>query len=252
MKTVIVPALLLFATAGSAQAGDAFVEGGVDLSYGLLAEVAYDDPVGSLFTVNARDGTRIIPQRLRRTPWSSAAALSLGYRFGGRFFARATYRHFGSQEVVADGLFFFNPANPSQVSATFPQRLSTTAHGFFLGTGIEFDLGEAWFADLSLEAGAAYLRAAGVRDVGTVIEQPFPPRTRVNPAYGAGLTLGRRLDPRLALLGTVNWNRLGRADSDAAPDIGGGPRFAPGVRPTASITGDLTVASLLLALRFTF
>src|SRR4051812_9560882 len=152
LKTAIMSVMLLFTTVGSAQAGDAFVEGGVGLSYGLVAEVAYDDPVGSLFTVNARDGTRIVPQRLRRTPWSSAAALSLGYRFGRLFFARATYRHFGSQEVVADGFFFFNPTNPSQVSATFPQHLSTTAHGVFLGTGIEFDLGEAWFADLSLEA----------------------------------------------------------------------------------------------------
>src|SRR3954451_11634176 len=27
-----------------------------------------------------------------------------------------------------------------------------------------------------------------------------------DPAYGAGLTLGRRLDPHLALLATVNWH----------------------------------------------
>src|SRR6185312_14184699 len=112
-----------FAPAGSAQADNAFIESGVGLSYGLLEKVAYDDPVGSLFTVNSRNETRIVPQHQHRTPWSSAAGLSLGYRLGGRFFARATYRYFGSQEVVADGLFFFNPTNPSQVSATFPQRL---------------------------------------------------------------------------------------------------------------------------------
>src|SRR4051812_15324380 len=110
--------MLSFATAGSAQAGDAFVEGGVGLSYGLLTDVAYDDPVGSLFTVNARNGTRIVPQGLHRTPWSSAAALSVGYRFGELFFARTTYRHFGTQDAVADGFFFVNPTNPSQVSGT--------------------------------------------------------------------------------------------------------------------------------------
>jgi hypothetical protein len=244
---------LLTLAAAPAQAAGGFLEGGVGALYGDLSAVRYDDPVGSFFTANPRDGSRIRPQHLRRTPWASAASLSVGYRLDAPFFLRATYRYFGEDEATADGIFFRNPIDPRQLSGPFPQRLTTTAHGIFLGAGVEWEPGPRCFVDAEFEVGASLVRAAGVRDVNTVIEEPFPAASRINPAYGAGLTIGRRLSGDLALELMVNWDHLGAADTGRAPDIGGGPRFvSPAVRPNASLTSTLTAVAVNLGLRYAF
>ncbi|MGE5268623.1 MAG: hypothetical protein ACM3JG_03000 [Thiohalocapsa sp.] len=167
-------------------------------------------------------------------------------------FLRATYRYFGTRTAAADGLFFRDPSAPQLLSPSFPQRMTVTAHGVFLGAGLASDLAADWFIDASLEIGAASLRSHGVRDVGTLIEEPFPARRRFNLAYGAGASLGRRLTPSLALVLAASWDNLGRADTGLAPDIGGGPNFAPGVRPNASMTATLDAAAITLGLRYRF
>ena len=230
-----------------------FVEGGFGALYGHLSEFRYDDPVGSVFAANPAEGSRIKPLRLRRSPWAAAGNVSVGYRFATPYLLRATYRYFGQQEVTADGIYFRNPNDPRQLSQSFPQRLTTAAHAIFLGAGVEWEPGPRWFLDVAVEAGASLVRAAGVRDADTVLEEAFPAARRINPAYGAGVTIGRRLSPNLALELMANWDHLGPADTGRAPDIGGAPRFvSAAVRPNASLTADLSAASINLGLRYGF
>jgi hypothetical protein len=77
MKLAIATALFVFAAA-PVHAGEWFVEGGAGPAYGRFAHVEYNDPIGSIFTANAKDGAGIIPQTLHSAPWSDAAALSIG------------------------------------------------------------------------------------------------------------------------------------------------------------------------------
>jgi hypothetical protein len=179
------------------------------------------------------------------------AALSAARLLDDRLF-RATYRYFGERSADVDGIFFFAPVDPRQISPSIPQAMSASAHGIFLGAGIALQLGPDWFAEPSAEVGAALVRSSGVRDVETNLQQPFPRRTQINLAYGAGLTVGRRLGSNVAIVAVMNWDHLGRAETGFAPDIGGGPSFAPGVRPTASMTATLSAASLMLGVRFGF
>ncbi len=97
------------------------------------------------------------------------------------------------------------------------------------------------------------MRAAGIRDVNTVLEEPFPANSRINPAYGAGLTVGKWLSADLALVLMANWDHLGPADTGRAPDIGGAPRLVgPSVRPNASLTANVGAASINLGLHYAF
>jgi hypothetical protein len=237
-----------------ARAGDWFIEGALGASPTHLTRVEYDDPIGSMFTPNSTNGTRIIPHGLTRGPWSHAAAASFGYLFDRFYFLRTSYRHFGARAITANGLFFYNPMDLRQISPSFSQAMRTSADGFFVGVGVECELGDEWFFDGSLEGGAALVRAEGTRDVGSPIEQPFPSRNRANLSYGAGLSVGRRLTPQLALELMMNWNSLGRTETGRAPDIGAGPNFVktPGVRADASMTAMVKAASIMLGLRQAF
>ncbi len=236
-----------------ALADEWFIEGDLGASHAPLAHVEYDDPVGSIFAVNRTEGTGIVPQRVTRSAWSLGAALSAARLFDDCYFLRATYRYFGETSADADGIFFFAPIGPRQISSpSFPQTMSASGHGVFLGAGAALRLWPDWFVEPSAEVGAALVQSSGVRDVGTIIQQPFPRRTRFNLAYGAGLTVGRRLGSNVALAAVMNWDHLGRAETGFAPDIGGGPRFAPSVRPTASMTARFSAASLMLGVRYGF
>ncbi len=251
MKPAIIVAVMC-ALATPVHAGEWFVEGGLGAANAPLAHVEYDDPVGSIFAVNRKEGTGIVPQRVNANPWSVGAAVSAAYLSDDRYFVRATYRYFGVRRADADGIFFFSPIGTPQISSSLPQTIRTLDHGIFLGAGIEVQLGGDWFVDPSLEIGATLAHSSGVRDVGTTVEQPFPPRDRLDLAYGAGLVVGRRLTSNVAIEAAINWDHLGRAETGLAPDIGGGPRFAPSVRANASMTARLAAASVLLGIRYGF
>jgi opacity protein-like surface antigen len=231
-----------------------FVEGGLGGAHGNMTHVEYDDPVGSLFTLNAKQGTGIIPQSVTKNPWSGAAAFSAGHFVGDRYFLRATYRYFGTRSATANGLFFSSPGAPQQIPTSFPQSITTTAHGVFLGAGVEIEPGEDWFIDPSVEIGAVLVHANGIRDVDTIIQEPYPSRAQINPAYGAGLAVGKRLTSDLALEVLMNWDNLGRADTATAPDIGGAPRLVttPGVPGKAFMTAKVNAATIMLGIRYDF
>ena len=83
------------AVAAPVHAGEWFVEGGLGAARAPLAHVEYDDPVGSIFAVNRKEGTGIVPQRVNGNPWSVGVAVSAAYLSDDRYFVRATYRYFG-------------------------------------------------------------------------------------------------------------------------------------------------------------
>jgi hypothetical protein len=250
MKRAIATGLAIFATP-SIHAGELFIEGGGGPAYGHFAHVEYNDPIGSIFTANPKEGPGIIPQAQKGDPWSGAAALSIGYVFDERYFVRASYRYFGTRSVVADGIYFFNPRDFQQLSPSFTQSLTATAHGTLISAGIEQKLKD-WFVDVSLNIGASLISSGGTRDIGTILQQPFPLSTQVNLVYGAGIAIGRRLSPNLALTFAINWDHLGRADTGFARDIGPGPSLGTGAPPYASMTAQLDATSIILGLRYSF
>lgn len=247
-KLVIATGFVVF-TAPRVDAAEWFVEGGGGAAYGHFAHVEYNDPIGSIFAANPKEGPGIIPQVLKGDPWSGAAALSIGYLFDERYFVRASYRYFGTRSVAADGIHFFNPRNFQQLSPSFPQSLTATAHGAVISAGIEQNLKD-WFVDVSLNIGASPISSGGTRDIGTILQQPFPSSTQVNLVYGAGIAIGHRLSPNLALTLAANWDHLGRADTGLAPDIGPGPSLGTGAPPYASMTAKLDATSIILGLRY--
>ena len=164
---------------------------------------------------------------------------------------RVTYRYFGPRSVTADGIYFFNAPTFQQLSPSFRQSLTATAHGALISAGIEQNLKD-WFVDVSLNIGASIINSGGTRDIGTILQQPFPSSTNVNPVFGAGVAIGRRLNPDLALTLAMDWDRLGRADTGFAPDIGPGPSLGTGALPFASMTPKLDAISIMLGLRYSF
>jgi hypothetical protein len=236
----------------SVDAQDWFIDCGIGASLGGLKGVEYNDPIGSLFTPNAKDGTGIIPQQTSQDPLALAVAASAGYKLDW-LFVRATYRYFGATTATANGLYFSNPANAQQIAGPFLQNVTTTAHGIFIGAGIERDLTGGWFADVSAEIGAGLMQSDGQRDIGTIIMEPFPASNHVSLAYGGGLTFGYRLNTETALTLSANWDYIGRVATGYAPDIGGGQIYArPGYPPVASMIAKLDAVSLLAGLRYSF
>jgi hypothetical protein len=71
--------------------------------------------------------------------------------------------------------------------------------------------------------GTTFLRANGIRDIGTELQQPYPTARRINFAYGAGASLGFQLTNSLSILAGANWDHLGRMQTGFNPDIGRGP-----------------------------
>jgi len=140
------------------------------------------------------------------------------------------------------------------------------ADALFLGAGYQHKFGDGWFTELSAEGGLAYLRANGMRDIGTDLQQPYPTARRINFAYGAGASLGYQLSDNLALVAAGNWDHLARVHTGWNPDIGKGPeafRFAQqlGVIPASSPlpfpfaqvrAKSLTATAFTLGLRYQF
>ena len=103
---------------------------------------------------------------------------------------RASCRYFGAHSITAEGIYFFNPPT-FQLSPSFAQSLTATAHGALINVGIEQNLKD-WFADVSLNFDATIISSGGTRDIGTVLKQSLLSSTHVNPVYGAGVAIGRR------------------------------------------------------------
>jgi hypothetical protein len=186
-----------------------------------LDQLEDNDPVGAVFTANRTDGTGIIPRSVRQPNLGFAGAVSVG-RLIDQVPVRLTYRHFGAGTATASGLFFSNPFD-NQVSPSFPQSMRVRADALFLGTGYQHRFGGGWFVELTAEAGAAFQRANGLRDIGTELQQPYPTARRINLAYGAGASLGFQLTDALAILAGANRDHLGRVQTGFNPDIGRGP-----------------------------
>jgi hypothetical protein len=238
----------------SPASADWFAEAALGGSPAPLGRVEYNDPVGAVFTTNAKHGSGIIPSRVSGNPWTIGAAASVGYLSDHWYFLRATYRYFGDRAARGDGIFFHDTAGlrPPIISQSMPQKITVGAQGIFLGLGVQQSFGDGWFVDASIEAGASFLQAAGTRDVGTPIEQPFPANMTVNLTYGAGLGVGRRIAPNVAIVFGATWDHLGRAQTGFAPDIGGAPVFAPELPPRASMTGTVGAVSITLGIRYSF
>src|SRR5207244_8657683 len=101
----------------------------------------------------------IIPQSVSQEPWGFAAAVLAGRVIDG-FPVRLAYRHFGGRTATGNGFFFVDPLG--EVSGPLPQSIRTQTESIFLGVGLERQFGDGWFVDISLEAGAAFVRANGI------------------------------------------------------------------------------------------
>lgn len=219
---VLLIAIGLCFAAQPATADNWFIQTDAGARWLKLDRVQDNDPVGAVFSANRIDGTGIIPQHVRQPNLGFAGAVSAGRLIDDRFPVRLTYRHFGAGTATASGLFFSNPFD-NQVSPSFPQSMRVRADALFLGTGYQHRFGGGWFVELTAEAGAALLRANGLRDIGTELQQPYPTASRINFAYGAGASLGFQLTDSLSLIAGANWNHLGGMQTGFNPDIGRGP-----------------------------
>ena len=247
-----------------AAADNWFVQANAGVTRLKLDQLEDNDPVGVVFTANRRDGTGIIPQRVRQPDLGFAGGVSVG-RLIDQFPVRLTYRHFGAGIATASGLFFSNPFDGS-VSPSFPQSMRVRADALFLGADYQHRFGGGWFLELTAEVGTTFLRANGIRDIGTELQQPYPTARRINFAYGAGASLGFQLTNSLSILAGANWDHLGRMQTGFNPDIGRGPEAflvsqqlglipvsAP-LPPThaALRTNSLSATTIALGLRYGF
>jgi opacity protein-like surface antigen len=182
-----------------------FVEGRVGGAYGWFDDLKFLNPNGVGNTSNAVSGNYIILNGRDLTDASFTGGASVGYFFNNQWFAKLSYQYFGT--FRSSGFANF-PGN-----GNFRQDLKTTAHGFLVGVGADFNITNTIFVEPIAEFGVGILRSSGQQGANLGAANDFPSKTNTNFIAGGGLGLGHRLTRNVDVLVSGNYYWLGKADT---------------------------------------
>lgn len=212
MRYIVVAGLIAASLSSAASsrdaesnAGQTFVEIGGGASAVHADSFEFTNPNGANYIANfpfpvpgvsKTDGDDILLDSQRRNAFSPAAELTVGYFLSHPLYVRATYRYLGRYHLSGSAGFPLDPTVP--VTIAFDQDYYLRGHGAYLGIGLQKDLTNALFLDVSAEAGAARLRS--VSRQGANVGDPFghPARSVTNLSggleAGLGVHVGRKID----------------------------------------------------------
>ena len=210
----------MFSGAAHAEAGETFVEIGGGASAVHADSFEFINPNGANYIANfpfpipgvsKTEGDDILLDSQRRNATSPAAELTVGHFLSDSLYVRASYRYLGRYHLSGSAGFPLDPTVP--VTIAFDQDYYLRGHGAYLGIGLQSDLTNALFLDVSAEAGAARLRS--VSRQGANVGDPFghPARSVTNLSGGLEAGLGVHVGRKIDLIFKGHADLLGTAET---------------------------------------
>ncbi len=214
-----------------------FAEFGVGRGYSNT-DLEFLNPVGTAFTANSTSGNYIILTNTDNRDADITGYAALGYRFTENYFAKVSYRDFGSINATGNAVFGAN---------SFEQKLHSSANGFFIGFGGNLDVTESIFLEANVDVGFANIDSKGTQGANLGFANAFPNESHRNFAWGVGAGLGFNLSDSMDLLVGINYHDLGKADTGVT-----GTPPPNGMNAGEQLKTNLSFTSVTAGIRFSF